>query len=348
VKFGIIFSVRNHPDRPYPLQELYDDYLEDAVYADQSLGLDHLWINEHHSSPDQWCPSPFVLLGAIAARTKRIRLGTGILCIPFHDPLRVSEDVAVLDNLSGGRFDLGVATGSSPEEFKAFRIPKDEAWRRAWEATDFVQRSFVEDRVTFDGEFYHYDQVWQNTRPIQKPLPVWWGGFGPNSMKRAAERGYHILGGNFPGYDDTLKALGKRLEDHEVAQITAIHIAESRDQAWDEAQDGLHWLMNFHRIRHKIPAGMTPTGPLEKLPAPEDLRHVDGLCFMPGMPLYIGTPDMVREQLLADCAGRNGRLTQIALHFRLPGMRTPAVRKSMDLFRTDVLPHLPRATIATN
>lgn len=341
MKLGIIFSVRNNPGRPYPLQELYNDYIEDAVYADEVLKIDHLWINEHHFSPDNWCPSPFLLLSAIATRTKNIRLGTGILCLPFHDPIRVSEDVAVLDNLSGGRFDLGVATGSSPEEYKAFKIPKEEAWRRAWEASDFIQRTFNQERVTFDGEFFHYDDVWQNTKPLQNPLPMWWGGFGPNSMKRAAERGFHILGGNFPGYDDTLLALGKSLEDHQVAQITAVHVAESRDQAWDEAQDGLHWYMNFHRIRHNVPAGMTPTGPLDSLPAASELRHVKGLTFLPGMPIYVGTPDEVREQLLADCAGRNGRLTQIALHMRLPGMRTPEVRRSMELFRTEILPHLP-------
>src|SRR5262249_18923227 len=160
------------------------------------------------------------------------------------------------DNLSGGRFDLCVATGSSPEEYKAFKIRKEDAWRRAWEACEFVQRTFSEERVSFDGEFYHYDDVWQNTRPIQKPVPMWWGGFGPNSMKRAAERGFHILGGNYPGYEDTLRELGKSLDDHQVAQITAIHLAETREQAWDEAQYGAHWYMNFHRIRHKIPAGM--------------------------------------------------------------------------------------------
>ncbi|WP_052025826.1 LLM class flavin-dependent oxidoreductase [Phyllobacterium sp. YR531] len=340
MKLGIIFSVRNHPENPYSLQELYSEYLDDAVYADEVLGFDHLWMNEHHLSPDQWCPSPFTMLAAIAARTKKIRIGTGVLCLPLHNPLRVSEDIAVLDNISGGRFDLGVATGSSSEEFEAFKVPQKEMWRRAWEALDFISRTYSEERVTFEGEFYQYRDVWQNTQPIQKPLPMWWGGFGPNSMKRAAERGFNLLGGNYPGYDDTLLALGQSLDDYQVAQVTAVHVAETREQAWDEAQNGLHWLMNFHRIRHKVPAGMGVNGPLETLPAPEELRNVEGLYFMPGMPIYIGTPDTVREELLADCAGRRGRLTQLALHFRLPGMRTPEVRRSMELFRTEIMPSL--------
>lgn len=341
MKLGIVLSVRNHPDFPQPLDQLYAEYIEDGVYADTELGFDHLWINEHHFSSDQFCPSPFVTLAAIATQTRKIRLGTGVLCVPFHNPVRISEDAAVLDIISNGRLDLAVGVGSSPDEYRIFGAPKEEAWRRTWEAVELIQRSWAEDRINFHGEFFHYDDLWQNTKPVQSKVPIWWGGFGPKSMRRAAERGYHVLAGHYPGYDETLESLGKALADHQVAQILNIHIAETREQAWDEAEHGLHWYMNFHRTRHNIPFGMTDEGPLEKLPPAQELRHVEGLMPMPGMPAYIGTPDEVREQLLADAAGRRGRITQFALHFRMPGMRTPEVRRSMELFRREVMPHLP-------
>jgi alkanesulfonate monooxygenase SsuD/methylene tetrahydromethanopterin reductase-like flavin-dependent oxidoreductase (luciferase family) len=341
MKLGIVLSLRNHPDYPYPLQDLYADYIEDGVYADSELGFDHLWLNEHHFSSDNLCPSLFVTLAAIAARTKKIRLGTGVFCAPFHNPVRASEDAAVLDIISNGRLDLGIGVGSSPDEYRVFGAPQKEAWRRTWEIAEIIQRSFKQDRFDFHGEFYHYEDVWQNTKPVQKDVPIWWGGFGPKSMQRAAERGYNVLAGHYPGYDETLQKLGKPLESHQVAQILNIHVAETRDQAWDEAQHGLHWYMNFHRLRHNIPFGATADGPLDKLPPAQELRHVEGLMPMPGMPAYIGTPDEVREQLLADAGGRRGRITQFALHFRLPGMRTPEVRRSMKLFKTEIMPHLP-------
>ncbi len=99
---GLGLAVRNHPDRPEALPAVYRDYLDDAVYAEE-LGFDSVWVGEHRMTPDQWTPSPLVTLGAIAARTSTIRLGTGVLCLPFHNPLRVAEGFAVLDNISNGR-----------------------------------------------------------------------------------------------------------------------------------------------------------------------------------------------------------------------------------------------------
>jgi alkanesulfonate monooxygenase SsuD/methylene tetrahydromethanopterin reductase-like flavin-dependent oxidoreductase (luciferase family) len=111
----IVFTcgIRTLPGRPYPLPDLYRDHLEEAVLAEE-LGFDCVWVSEHHFSPDCWNPAPFAFLGAIAARTERVRIGTYVLLLPLHNPVRVAEDVAVLDNISRGRVDLGVGVGSSP------------------------------------------------------------------------------------------------------------------------------------------------------------------------------------------------------------------------------------------
>jgi len=342
MKLGMVLAIRNHPQRPYPLAEVYADYIEDAVYADQQLNFDHLWVNEHHLSIDAYAPSAFITMAAIAAKTKNIRLGSAVCCLPFHNPLRIAEDAATLDIISGGRLDMAVGVGSSPHEYKTFDTPRSEAWKRSWESAEFIRRTFVEEQFDFDGEFYKFEEVTQTTKPVQSPPPMWWGGFGPQSMRRAAQRGFHVLACAAPEYDRALLELGKPLDKHEVAQVCAIHVAESLEQAWDEAQYGLHWFMNFHRVINNIPAGGTDAGPLEQLPPPEKLREVEGLTFMPGIPIYIGTPDSVREQLLAVCRGEKGRITQLAFHFRHAGMRTPEVRRSMELFRTEILPHIPR------
>ena len=103
-------GIRTLPDSAYPLAELYRDHLGEAVLAEE-LGFDCVWVSEHHFSPDCWNPSPFTFLAAVAAGTERVRLGTYVLLLPLHNPLRVAEDVAVLDNISGGRVDLGVGVG---------------------------------------------------------------------------------------------------------------------------------------------------------------------------------------------------------------------------------------------
>lgn len=342
MKLGMVMAVRNHPDMPYSLNDVYRDYLDDAVYAEAELGFDHVWVNEHHLSADQYAPSIFPILAAIAARTSRIRIGSAVCLLPFHNPLRVSEDAATVDIISDGRLELGVAIGSAPQEYETFGTPREQAWKLTWEAADLIRRTFEEDIVDFKGEFFEYEGLTQTTKPIQKRVPMWWGGFGPQSMARAARRGYHIIGCASETYDEAVEATTRDLSTFQVGQVTGIHIAPTREQAWDEAQHGIHWWMQFHRINTGAPAGMTPTGPLmPELPAAEQLRDVDGLTFMPGMPCYVGTPDEVLENLLADCAGRHGRITQLVLAFRHAGMRTPEVRRSMELFRKEVLPNLP-------
>ena len=105
----IVFTsgIRNLPEKPLPLAELYRDHLEEAVLAEE-LGFDHVWASEHHFSPDAWNPSPFVFLAAVAARTSRIRLGTYVLLLPFHNPVRATNGSGEPSRRSGS------SSGASP------------------------------------------------------------------------------------------------------------------------------------------------------------------------------------------------------------------------------------------
>src|SRR5215831_11740859 len=119
MRLVVTMGIRQLPSHPRPLQQLYRDHLEESVLAEE-LGFDNVWASEHHFSEDAWNPSPLTFLTAVAARTERVRVGPYVLLLPLHNPLRVAEDVAVLDNLSQGRVDLPVGVGSAPEEFAAF------------------------------------------------------------------------------------------------------------------------------------------------------------------------------------------------------------------------------------
>src|SRR5215472_18487510 len=116
MKLIVTMGIRRLPSRPRPLQNLYREHLEGSVLAEE-LGFDAVWASEHHFSPDAWNPSPVPFLAAVAARTRRIRIGTYVLLLPLHNPVRTAEDFAVLDNIGGGRVDLPVGVGSATEEF---------------------------------------------------------------------------------------------------------------------------------------------------------------------------------------------------------------------------------------
>ena len=113
MNFAISAWPRNPPQWRRPDQDVFRETVDRAVLAEK-LGFKRVWSSEHHFSEDRWAPSQFPLLAAIAARTERIRLGTGVLLLPFHNPIRVAEDAAVVDIISNGRLDLGVGRGPIP------------------------------------------------------------------------------------------------------------------------------------------------------------------------------------------------------------------------------------------
>ncbi len=116
IQFGLNLEFRNPRQFYRDPAKLYADIIEHAVWA-EGLGYDYIFLTEHHFTDDDWAPSPLMLLSAIAARTKRVRLSTSIMLLPFYHPVRLAEDGAVLDIISGGRYELAAGLGDRPEEF---------------------------------------------------------------------------------------------------------------------------------------------------------------------------------------------------------------------------------------
>src|SRR5437870_4445132 len=138
--------------------EEYRDMLE-LVRRAEALGFDSAWVSEHHGTSDGYLPSLLTMLAAFAALTERIDLGTGGILTPLHDPLRLAEDAAVVDQLSGGRLILGLGLGWREEEFRMLRIPKKERGRRTVETVEILRRAWTGERFSFEGKVFRYDDV---------------------------------------------------------------------------------------------------------------------------------------------------------------------------------------------
>jgi alkanesulfonate monooxygenase SsuD/methylene tetrahydromethanopterin reductase-like flavin-dependent oxidoreductase (luciferase family) len=338
----IVFTcgIRTLPGSPRPLADLYRNHLEEAALAEE-LGFDCVWVSEHHFSPDCWNPAPFAFLGAVAARTSRVRIGTYVLLLPLHNPVRVAEDVAVLDNISQGRIDLGVGVGSSPEEFASFGIPLENRLGRTFEALRIIERCFAGEEFTHEGKYYNFRNVRMTTTPVQRPgPPILVAAMGEQSVAWTARRGYGMAAGAGRGHDRYFAELRRNGRDPATLPIASVpirlHVAPTRAEAWDEVEAGLHQVLHFYRTHGNPAAGTRGSEPLGALPPVGEFRHVPAIGHG-GAPFAVGTP---HDALRALEMFRGRGLTHLSLNLHQPGQDSAGVRRSMRLFAKELMPQL--------
>src|SRR3954462_1785318 len=170
------------------------DFIETNVEA-ESLGYHSTFVTEHHFTNFRQVSAPLTLLTFLAARTTRLRLGTAILVLPWHNPVLLAEQVATLDLLSRGRLDLGVGKGYRHNEFAGFAMPPDEAEPRFAEVLDVLVRALASDApFSHRGRFFRFDEVVVEPPPHQRPHPPLWLAAGSEgSITACARRGFNLL-----------------------------------------------------------------------------------------------------------------------------------------------------------
>jgi alkanesulfonate monooxygenase SsuD/methylene tetrahydromethanopterin reductase-like flavin-dependent oxidoreductase (luciferase family) len=188
------FGVFDHLDRTgTSLADYYEERLKIAEAYDRS-GFYAYHLAEHHSTPLGMAPSPNVFLAALAQRTRRLRLGPMVYALPLHQPLRLIEEICMLDHMSGGRLDLAFGRGSSPIEIEYYGVDPAAAQEIYAEGVELILQGLTRDVLDFHGKHYNFDNVPMELRPLQKPHPpVWYGVHAPDSAVRAARRALNVI-----------------------------------------------------------------------------------------------------------------------------------------------------------
>ncbi|MGO9399618.1 MAG: LLM class flavin-dependent oxidoreductase [Xanthobacteraceae bacterium] len=181
LQFGIFDHV---DDNGTPLADLFETRLKLVEQYDRT-GFRSYHIAEHHSTPLGMAPSPSVFLAAVAQRSERLRFGPLLYVTPMYHPLRVAEEVVMLDHMSRGRLELGLGRGASPIEIAGFDVDPANAPAMNREATDLILKALTSETVSFEGKFYRCKNVRMAARPLQQPYPPLW--FAPIEPGRAAD-----------------------------------------------------------------------------------------------------------------------------------------------------------------
>jgi alkanesulfonate monooxygenase SsuD/methylene tetrahydromethanopterin reductase-like flavin-dependent oxidoreductase (luciferase family) len=233
---GILLDFRNPSHWRRPWADLYADTITLAAEVDR-LGLATIWLTEHHFTDDGYCPSCLVAAAAIAATTRRARIGTFTLLLPLHDAVRIAEDAATVDCLSGGRLDLGLALGYRAEEFAALGHSRGTRRARMEEGLQVLQGLLAGGAVNFSGVHYRLDGVRLGLQPVQQPIPMWLGARSDVAAERAAHHGAHLsLAGERSVYAAYAAALRGRGIDPAIRRVCrrvrVLPTLGNPDQAW--------------------------------------------------------------------------------------------------------------------
>ncbi|MGN9764044.1 LLM class flavin-dependent oxidoreductase [Micromonospora sp. SD12] len=328
----------NRPDH-----EVYRDSLALADLA-EPLGFHSIWTVEHHFTGHSPVPNPLQLLAYVAARTTRIELGTAILVLPWHDPLRVAEEISVLDILSGGRTTIGFGRGRSEIEYAGFGVDPQEGHARLAEGIDFLRRALTEDPLHYAGKFYHCAGLSIRPRPLHQPERGFHGAAHSSASATlvgaaglrlifSPETDEEFTDGLLRAYRDAAATNG-----HQPGPSSAhlyVCVDTDRRRAFDRARRYMtpmvESLARHYRARpHQI---LSPADP-----DPEETTDAVSQFMAKHV---VGTPQECVDKLAR--LGERFDIGQFIGEFSYGGMPVDEARENLTLFAAEVLPALTDA-----
>jgi alkanesulfonate monooxygenase SsuD/methylene tetrahydromethanopterin reductase-like flavin-dependent oxidoreductase (luciferase family) len=322
-----MYDCRRHPDSDVPMTDIYQQTIDQAVLADQ-LGFDHVWFTEHHFLPDGYLPSFQPMAGAIAARTERIRISTDIALLPLYHPVRLAEDLAVLDNISGGRMELGIGMGYVPSEFAAFGVPLKNRVSMTEEAIDILRLAWSDQPATYEGRRYRLDDVDVHPKPVQVGgPPLWIAAMSEAGAQRAARFGTNLLPQGkrsevLDPWREAVAANGNDPNNHRVGIIRSVYVTDDRERDWPTIRRAERYRMSIY------------TKFMAETPDDYGWGDPDGIP----QNVIVGTPEECVAELSSfiDEFG----ITDIASSGLPPGVDEDFASRNVERIATEVLPAL--------
>jgi alkanesulfonate monooxygenase SsuD/methylene tetrahydromethanopterin reductase-like flavin-dependent oxidoreductase (luciferase family) len=257
MKFGILYNTDYYPDVHGSASQYYSHILE-QVQLEEELGFDSVWFGEHHYSGYSF-GSPPVIAMAAAARTKRIRLGTGVSLIPLNHPIRLAEEYAMLDVLSNGRLEYGIGRGFLKYSHQVFGINEEENHQRYHEGTDIIVKAWTSPGpFSYNGQFWKLHDYTFFPKPLQQPYPPIYasGVLTPESCAWAGAQGFHLATAffvpaeervqkNIQLYRRALQEAGHNPAERDVAGVFQMYCGESNEEAH---RNGGSYVLNYYKF----------------------------------------------------------------------------------------------------
>ncbi|HBV24620.1 MAG TPA: hypothetical protein DEB44_01675 [Acidimicrobiaceae bacterium] len=324
-----MYDCRHVPGGQMTMTDVYSATVEQAVLADK-LGFDHLWFSEHHFLEDGYLPAFQPLAGAIAARTTQIRISNDIALLPLYHPVRLAEELAVLDHISNGRMEFGIGMGYVPKEFEAFGVPLKNRVSMTDEAIEILRLAWKDEPFSFKGKRYELSNINVYPKPVQ-PLgpPLWIAAMKEPGALRAARFETNLLPQGrredvLDPWRNELKAQGKDPNDYRVGIIRSVYVTDDKERDWPVIREAERFRMGVYNTF------MAET--------PDEYGWGSG----DGIPqnVIIGTPSEVIGQLKAfiDAYG----ITDIATSGLPPGIDPEFMAANLERLAREVIPELSR------
>jgi len=344
LSFGVFDHIERTSGAPH-LQALYQERLKLMEDYDRG-GIFCFHVAQHHATPLGMAPSPNIFLSAAAEHTRRLHFGPLVYLLPFYQPLRLIEEICMLDHLSGGRLEVGVGRGVSPFELGLHRIPFYDARNIFQEALEVLHRGLSNERLSFSGKYFHFENVPMELRPLQQPHPdFWYGTLNEETTAYAARLGMHVvtLGPTamaakvVAAYRNTWRPdnpenLNAHVKSPKIGVQRHVFIAETDKEADRVGREAFNvFFQNIQKLWRDF-------GTFSSVFPNDYDKVVEAGAFV------IGSPSKVRDELarVAEVT-RTNYLVQV---FSWGNLTCDQSRKSFDLFATRVMPELQKLSLA--
>lgn len=331
MELGLLYDFSNPPEWKRPVEDVYRQQLEQIRWAEQ-IGIENVWFTEHHFWEDGYLPSPVIAATAAAASTSRMRIGTSVLLGPLYEPIRLAEDLAVLDAVSGGRLEVGIGLGWAPLDYETYGVDPSRRVGRLKETIEVLRLAWTTDDFTFHGQHFALGPVTVTPRPAQRPHPRLWGGASrPEAGRRLGRWGLSLLWMDPPVVDAYLagrQEVGLPNDNVEVGGFLFMFVCDDPDRDWERIRPHLH----YHRARYSAAGrNVTESFPLDDLDRHEMRRRFNHMVL---------SPHEAIAELEARARAIPCRLNNVHFFASLPGLDRDLSDRHVELLATVVGPAL--------